>query len=220
MILTPEILSTDDGSHTLRHPASGETYHSARGAVGEAEHVFIRAGFDALDAPHVRIFEMGFGSGLNALLTLRQARQAGKTVDYHTVERFPIDPQVAARLNFSDDALRSMHAAPWNEPARIDRHFRLTKYNRSLPEIEFDTLFAGTLFELIYFDAFSPDNQPELWTAEIFQKLYARTAPGGILTTYSAKGEVRRALQVAGFTVEKLPGALGKRHMLRAHKAL
>jgi tRNA U34 5-methylaminomethyl-2-thiouridine-forming methyltransferase MnmC len=218
MTVTPEILPTDDGSHTLRHPAGGETYHSARGAIGEAEHVFVRAGFDALDAPHVRVFEMGFGSGLNALLTLRRARQVGKTVDYHTVERFPVAPQVAARLNFSDDRLEAMHAAPWDEPVCIDRHFRLIKYNRSLPEIPFDTLFAGTLFELIYFDAFSPDSQPELWTAEIFQRLYARTAPGGILTTYSAKGEVRRALQAAGFAVEKLPGALGKRHMLRGRK--
>ena len=211
----PDILSTADGSHTLRHPAGGDTYHSLRGAVGEAEHVFIRAGFEAIEAPHVRVFEMGFGSGLNALLTLRRARESGKTVDYRAVELYPVAPETAARLNFSDDTLCALHAAPWGVPVPLDDRFRLTKYRMSLAEIELDTLF-----DAIYFDAFSPDTQPELWTVEIFRKLHAHTAPGGVLTTYSAKGEVRRALQAAGYAVEKLAGALGKRHMLRAHKRL
>ena len=213
MTTTPDILPTADGSHTLRHPATGDTYHSLRGAVGEAEHVFIRAGFDRIEAPHIRVFEMGFGSGLNALLTWRRARENGKTVDYRTVELYPVAPETAARLNFSDDILRAMHAAPWGVPVPLDDRFRLTKYRMSLTEIAFDTFF-----DVIYFDAFSPDTQPELWTEAIFQKLYTHTAPGGVLTTYSAKGEVRRALQAAGYAVERLPGALGKRHMLRGHK--
>jgi tRNA U34 5-methylaminomethyl-2-thiouridine-forming methyltransferase MnmC len=213
MDFRPDILPTDDGSHTLRHPLLGDTYHSTRGAVGEAEHVFIRAGFDRVEAPHVRIFEMGFGSGLNALLTARRAREAGKTVDYHAVELYPVAPEVVARLNFSDDLLHAMHDAPWDEPVRIDDDFLLTKYQKSLAEIDFA---PGTLFEAIYFDAFSPDTQPELWSVDVFRKLYTHTATGGVLVTYSAKGEVRRALQAAGYAVEKLEGALGKRHMLRA----
>ncbi len=213
MDFQPIILLTADGSDTLRHPVSGDTYHSARGAIGEAEHVFIRAGLNQILHNPVRVFEVGFGSGLNALLTWRRAKEGRKTIDYQAVEPYPVAQEIAMRLNFSDDVFRRIHAAPWDEPTSIDDHFRLTKWKKSLEEIEFDTIF-----DVIYFDAFAPDSQPELWTADIFQRLYTNTAPGGILTTYSAKGEVKRALQAAGYAVEKLEGALGKRHMLRARK--
>jgi len=215
MDIHPEILPTADGSHTLRHAVLGDTYHSVRGAEGEARHVFIAAGFDATAAPHVRVFEMGFGSGLNALLTCRRAAQTGRTVDYRAVESYPVSVGTAARLNFADETLLAMHAAPWEVPVAIDERFELTKHRVSLVEVAFE---PGTLFDVIYFDAFSPDTQPELWTAEIFGKLYAHTAPGGVLVTYSAKGAVRRAMAAAGYAVEKLDGALGKRHMLRARR--
>ena len=219
MIVCPALISTDDGSYTLRHPVLGDTYHSVRGAAGESEHVFVRAGFDAADRPHVRVFEMGFGSGLNALLTLKRAHETGKMVDYTTAELYPVDPETAEKLNYTipDDpfhaAFRRMHRSPWGVPVEIDERFRLTKLERSLPEIEFDTIF-----DVIYFDAFAPDTQPELWTPEIFRKLYEHTVPGGILVTYSAKGTVKEALRAAGYEVKRLPGALGKRHMLKAEK--
>ena len=217
MEIRPEILVSDDGSHTLRHPVLGDTYHSTRGAVGESEHVFIRTGFDSVMKPHIRLFEMGFGSGLNALLTLGRARETGKTVDYHTAELYPVAPRVAEQLNYVEPdsplsgAFRKMHTSPWGIPVRIDTHFQLTKYDKSLPEIDF-----ATIFDVIYFDAFAPDTQPELWTETIFRKLYDHTAAGGILVTYSAKGIVKQALRAAGYEIERLPGALGKRHMLKA----
>jgi len=219
MHIKPDIVISEDGSPTLRHPLSGETYHSTRGAVGESEHVFIRAGFDQIDKPHIRVFEMGFGSGLNALLTLIRAEQTGKTVDYHTAELYPIDPEVADSLHFPvaenrySAPYKKMHRSPWEVPVDITSCFRLTKRQKSLAEIEFDTIF-----DVIFFDAFAPDTQPELWTVDVFRKLYTHTAPGGILVTYSAKGTVKQALREAGYEVKRLPGALGKRHMLRATK--
>ncbi len=211
----PVILSTADGSQTLRHPVLGDTYHSLRGAVGEAEYVFIRAGFNQILHNPVRVFEVGFGSGLNALLTWRQAKESGKTVDYQTVEPYPVAQEIAMQLNFADAVFQAMHESPWDEATPIGDHFRLTKIQKSLSEIE-----LTVDFDVIYFDAFAPDTQPELWTTAIFQHLFTHTAPGGFLTTYSAKGSVRRALQEAGYNVEKLPGALGKRHMLRARKPI
>ena len=211
MIISPEILPTADGSHTLRHPLLGDTYHSTRGAVGEARHVFIQTGFNQILNPHVRVFEMGFGSGLNALLTWQRAQESGQTIDYHAVELYPVTPEIIIQLNYADgDVFRTMHAAPWGETVRIDERFQLTKWHNSLIDSE-----LNGEFDVIYFDAFAPDTQPELWSEAVFQKLYEHTAPGGVLTTYSAKGLVRRMLQAAGYTVEKLPGALGKRHMLR-----
>ena len=220
MKITPEILLSEDGSHTLRHPVLGDPYHSTRGAVGESEHVFIHAGFDCIEKPHIRIFEMGFGSGLNALLTLKRAYETGKTVEYHTVELYPIAWETIEQLNhlIPDDPLYDayikMHRSPWGIPVEINERFRLTKLEKSLAEIEFDTIF-----DVIYFDAFAPDTQPELWTTDIFRNLYNHTAEGGVLVTYSAKGTVKAALRSAGYEVRRLPGALGKRHMLRAEKA-
>lgn len=219
MKIRPDILLSDDGSYTLRHPVLGDSYHSTRGAVGESEHVFIRAGFDFIEKPHIRVFEMGFGSGLNALQTLKRAHETGKTVDYHTAELYPVAFEIIEKLNYltSDDpiydAYLRMHRSPWGVPLEIDERFRLTKLEKSLAEIEFDTIF-----DVIYFDAFAPDTQPELWTTEIFGKLYEHTAEEGILVTYSVKGTVKEALRSGGYEVKRLPGALGKRHMLRAKK--
>ena len=215
----PDILLSEDGSYTLRHPVLGDSYHSTRGAVGESEHVFIQGGFNFIEKPHIRVFEMGFGSGLNALLTLKQAHETGKTVEYHAAELYPVAGQVVEKLNYLtpddplNDAYLKMHRSPWGVPVEIDKRFRLTKLRKSLVEIEFDTIF-----DVIYFDAFAPDTQPELWTTAIFRTLYEHTAEGGILVTYSAKGTVKEALRSAGYEVKRLPGALGKRHMLRAMK--
>lgn len=205
---------TEDGSSTLRSSVHGDCYHSTRGAVGESRHVFIEAGFGAAPSDPVRILEAGFGTGLNAWLTLLEASKQGRAVDYTGVELYPVPADVAGRLNYTDDVrFMAMHRAEWGCGTQITDGFRFTKLNADLTKAE-----LPGLFDLVYYDAFAPDTQPEMWTPQLFAKIYEAMAGLGVLVTYSAKGDVRRALQAAGFEVEKLPGALGKRHMLRALK--
>lgn len=212
----PQIEITADGSPTLRHPLLGETYHSLNGAVSESEHIFLRGGFDACTANPVSILEVGFGSGLNAYLTLRAGADAGRQVHYTAVELYPVDAQTVASLDWARDALfTALHSAPWGRDCRIADHFTLHKIEGDFADTEFDTTF-----DLVYFDAFAPDTQPELWSGAVFGKIFASLSPGGSLVTYSAKGDVKRALRGAGFEVRRLPGAPGKRHMLRAIKTV
>jgi len=203
-----ELQLTADGSHTVAIPDMNVTYHSTHGAIQESMHVFIQAGLQATQQPMVRIFEMGFGTGLNALLTLQHAMAP---VYYYAVEQFPLTFKEVEGLNYSGVSL--LHACPWNEDVQISDRFTLHKSHRSLLETT-----PGQTFHLIYYDAFAPSAQPELWTKEVFDKLYAFLEPGGILVTYCSKGDVRRAMLAAGFTVEKLVGPPGKREMLRAKK--
>ncbi len=207
---------TGDGTQTLRHPLFGETYHSVRGAVGESEHVFIDAGLRAavetIATRPLRILEIGLGSGLNGLLTARYAIRAAVPVDYTAVELYPVEEEVWSAMEYASDPLfGALHRAPWGERVLLTEGFTLKKIAADLAGMSF-----GTTFDLLYMDAFAPDTQPQLWSPQVFEKLYACTATGGILVTYCAKGEVKRALRAAGYTVERLPGALGKRHMLRA----
>ncbi len=218
MLPVPSIEPTGDGSQTLRHPVSGDTYHSLRGAAGESEHVFIRGGLAAWLEEHPggtpRILEIGLGSGLNCLLTERYARQAGLRVEYTAIELYPVPEAVWRAMDYASDALfAAIHEAGWGGLGRISRHLSLHKIAGDLAVIELDATF-----DVVYMDAFAPDTQPELWTPEVFRKLHAAMAPGGVLATYSAKGDVRRAMGDAGFDVERLPGALGKRHMVKAYK--
>lgn len=207
-------MTTADGSQTLRHPHTGETYHSVNGAVEESMHVFVGNGFETFEGGHARILEMGFGSGLNALLTLHAAGQTGRSVDYTAIELYPVPAEVAGAMAYASDPLfMQLHEAPWNELRQITPWFRLTKIHGDLADTHFDTIF-----DLVYFDAFAPDSQPELWTEDIFRSIFAILAPGGALLTYSAKGEVKRALRAAGFEVRRLAGAPGKRHMVKAVK--
>lgn len=204
---------------TVRHGLSGELYHSDRGAVGEATHVFLGNGFlYACEGKRsVNVFEMGFGTGLNALLTVRSARDLGISLDYVALELYPLDESMVSKLNYGNDALfRELHAAPWGFPSEVAPGFFLTKYRDSLLEFDFSPYLE--FFDVIYFDAFAPQAQPELWTEEVMGRMYGILKPGGCLVTYSAKGVVKRALRAAGFEVARLPGALGKRHMVRAVK--
>ena len=219
--------STADGSSTLRSPLHGDTYHSLRGAVGEARHVFIEAGFRNAAADPVKVFEMGFGTGLNAWLTLEEAARSGCRVDYTAVELHPVPEDIAASLGYtSDPRFMALHRAPWgkwDEWSEPSRGFRLCKLRGDAAEILAESNILTNLapearFDVVYWDAFAPDTQPGLWTEEVFVRILASMTTGGVLTTYSSKGDVRRALQSAGFTVERLPGAMGKRHMLRAIK--
>lgn len=215
-----ELQETADGSHTLFIPEMDEHYHSVNGAVQESRHVFIEAGLHRQEKKDITVFEVGFGTGLNAYLTLLDAENEDRSVDYYSVELYPLDPALVRALNYGDMIcpekkmlFTALHSAAWNEPVKITDHFTLHKIqgdNNSctLPED----------MDLIYFDAFAPDKQPEMWSQEIFDRLYAHTSEGGILTTYCAKGVVRRMMQKAGYSVERIPGPRGKREMLRAIK--
>lgn len=222
-----KIILTGDGSHSISVPETGVTYHSMHGAVQESIHVFIEAGlkasgiFEYTGIHH--ILEMGFGTGLNALLTLAEAEQHQNRIYYTALEKFPLSITEAMQLNYCDqpsltsykNLFSKMHETGWEEMAEITQFFRLTKRNCGLEQFSTDELF-----DIIYFDAFAPSVQPELWTKEIFEKMFHLLKENGILVTYSSKGDVRRAMQAAGFMVEKLPGPKGKREMVRARKGI
>ena len=215
---------TGDRSHTLFVPRLKEHYHSVFGAIRESRHVFIGAGFNCLAGKKtpVRLLEIGFGTGLNALLTYFEALKNNRAVQYTALEAFPLEPGIVQRLNYPElldepDAARiflELHERPWNRAVRLSGSFTLEK---RWEKLEISVLPKGS-FDLVYFDAFGPVVQPELWTPEIFEKLYRALDGGSILVTYSSKGEVRRAMKEAGFSVKKLPGPAGKREMTRALK--
>jgi tRNA U34 5-methylaminomethyl-2-thiouridine-forming methyltransferase MnmC len=213
-----EIRNTDDGSPTLWSELYGETYHSGFGAVTESMHVFIQAGFNQTVANPLHIFEMGFGTGLNALLTLKFAVHKNIRVKYHSVETIPVPLEIISHMTIEpelNEPFLKMHKAGWNESTAISPEFELLKIKQNLLDWE-----PKDQYHLIYFDAFSPESQPELWTGDVFQKVYNMLYSRGILTTYCAKGYVRRNMIAAGFKVERLPGPPGKREMLRATKGM
>jgi tRNA U34 5-methylaminomethyl-2-thiouridine-forming methyltransferase MnmC len=216
-----KIVITADGSDTVSIPALNVTYHSMHGALQESKHVFIEAGLKSLisaEAVQLNIFEVGFGTGLNALLTIIEAEKLQREIHYETVEQFPLESNEARSLNYCKQLVREdiqpvfelLHQCEWETKIKITANFRFKKSRSNL--LNFET--ADT-FKLIYFDAFAPNAQPELWTKEVFEKMFAMLAPGGVLVTYCSKGDVRRAMQAAGFNVEKLPGPKGKREMIR-----
>ena len=219
--LTQEI--TGDGSSTLRVANLGETYHSRHGAVTESAHVFIKAGLThiskTISGRPIGIFEMGFGTGLNALLAEQWAANNEREVIFETVETMPLPQAVWERLIFpgiTHERIQAIHEAPWEEATRCSTFFTLSKRNGSLLEIGLPDSF----FDVVFFDAFAPSKQPELWTAAVMEKLHAALTPGGVLVTYCAQGQFKRNLHQAGFTVEALPGPPGKREMVRARRPL
>lgn len=226
-----EIFITSDGSTSIHLPDWNEQYHSKHGAIQEAYHVFIKAGFEKfLDTisqkkestqTNLSILEIGFGTGLNAFITFLEADKKNIKIDYVGVEAYPVAADEVEKLNYVTElkaennqlVFNEMHITSWDEKHTISDDFNLTKRKQFFNEIDDDNTF-----DLIYFDAFGATNQPELWTEEIFQKMFTALKVGGILTTYAAKGSVRRAMQTVGFTVERLAGPSGKREMLRAVK--
>jgi len=206
------IVITDDGSKTVYSNHFREHYHSTFGATNESNHVFIEAGYLATTSDGVSVFEVGFGTGLNALLTLQQAIKLNRRTWYETVELYPLDEMTVAELS-DDQFFRKLHHATWEQPVEIAPCFVLYKRFTDLLQTDFPRKF-----DVIYFDAFSPAVQPEMWTRDIFAKLYETMNAGAVLTTYCAKGEVRRTMQSVGLVVERLPGPVGKREMLRAWK--
>ena len=211
------IQTTADGSPTIAIPAMSVTYHSTHGAIQESMHVFINAALRYHSSP-TSVLEMGFGTGLNALLTLAFATGP---VYYESLEQFPVEPALSdsldypTRMNRPDlkDCFTKLHHAPWNEAINISDNFQLFKRQTRLQDYQ-----PQQTFDIIYFDAFAPNTQPDLWTPAIFSKLYEAQTEQGLLVTYCSKGDVRRAMMAAGYRVEKIPGPPGKREMLRARK--
>jgi tRNA U34 5-methylaminomethyl-2-thiouridine-forming methyltransferase MnmC len=218
----PELAKTDDGSDTLFVRELGEHYHSTFGAVQESTHVFIEAGLKKCDKPKINIFEVGFGTGLNAFLTLLETVNTDLTVRYFTVEKYPLPVEIWSNLNYTAVVPRGetelyglIHNAKWNREVKITDRFSICKLSSDFIALDYSEL---PLFDLIYFDAFSPEKQPELWETTIFRKLSDHCVSGGKIVTYCAKGVVRRSLMEVGFTVERIPGPPGKREMLRGTK--
>jgi tRNA U34 5-methylaminomethyl-2-thiouridine-forming methyltransferase MnmC len=216
-----EIVRTEDGSDTLYVPGLDEHYHSVHGAIQESEHIFIGAGFQFLKANPLRILEIGFGTGLNALLTCINAERLERKVNYSSIEKYPLQPEVTASLNYPDtlkgDSRRLfelIHGCKWNSFVQITDNFTLHKIEGDLLSLKIE----GT-FDLVYFDAFGPDKQPEMWSDDIFSRIGEATCRDGILVTYSVKGSVQRSLKRSGFTIALLPGPPGKRQILRAVKS-
>ena len=220
-----KIIITDDGSHTLRVEELNEHYHSTFGAVSESKHVFIEAGLHKVletKRNDISILEIGFGTALNALLTVLEIDAQSPLIHYYGIEAYPLEEKLWRKLNYpyilSDEGeeklFDKLHRSEWGEACEISKGFILHKIHQKLQDYQ----HHGELIDLVYFDAFGPDVQPELWILEIFEKIADITSPGGILVTYSCKGSVRRALKAAGFAVEKIPGPKGKREMLRAVK--
>jgi tRNA U34 5-methylaminomethyl-2-thiouridine-forming methyltransferase MnmC len=217
-----ELIITEDGSHTLYLPEMQEHYHSVHGALQESKHVFIEAGLKQLSQPSIYLFEVGFGTGLNALLSWQHALEYKKQIHYFGLEKYPLQPEEYQQLNYgsflkraSVNDLQKMHECPWDQPVQVSEQFILHKINNDLHWCDFEEL---PLFDLIYFDAFAPNKQEGIWTKTIFRKLYEHCKPGAILVTYCAKGSVRRDLQAAGFSMERIPGPPGKKEMLRGIK--
>lgn len=219
-----KIILTDDGSPTVVSGRYGVTYHSTHGAVQESEHVFLKSGLDHLldsGKTELKIFEMGFGSGLNVWLTMTMPAKDDVAIDFHTIELSPLDDEeltgFAEQLAVRElDDFWKIHNVAWDGGKnRMNSNFTLTKYEASL----IDFVLPENI-DLVYYDAFSPDPQPELWTAEIFLKLFTAMNNGAVLVTYCCKGDVRRAMISVGFEVEKIPGPPGKREMIRATKPL
>lgn len=221
----PKIQITEDGSHTLFSEIAGQTYHSSHGAIQESRHIFISQ-LSTLN-PQLSILEIGFGTGLNAVLVAEWACENGVRVEYTTIELYPLEEDVYSELNYGqllgcEELFLQLHETEWDAGLqRVNENFAIRKCKSDIVE-ELSNEECGMrneeLYDVVFFDAFSPDAQPELWTEEVFRNVYKLMKEGGVMTTYCAKGDVRRAMLKAGFKVEKLQGPPGKRHILRATK--
>ena len=216
-----KIIKTLDGSTTIHLEEWDECYHSKHGAIQEAKHVFIKNGFSLFENNPVSILEIGFGTGLNAFITFLEATQKQQSINYVGVEAYPVDANEVLAMNYVSElkadyyqnVFAKMHECEWNQKVEISPDFSLTKRKQFFDEID-----DFEIFDLIYFDAFGYRMQPELWSTEIFQKMYNSLKPNGVLVTYAARGVVKRSMIEVGFTVEKLAGPPGKREMFRAFK--
>ena len=217
------LFETADGSHSLFSEQYGVSYHSKYGAIQETQHVFINAAlrFKAVVQKEISILEIGVGTGLNAYMTLLEAEKRDLSIQYTAIEAYPISLEQASTLNYpallnkeaSSAHFLQMHAADWATTLPITQQFQFHKQ-----QIKFETIAFDNQFDIIYFDAFAPNSQPELWEADVLGAMYKALKPDGVLTTYCAKGVVKRTLKAVGFQIEALKGPPGKREMTRAIK--
>ena len=221
-IVEREIITTSDGSTTIRIKEWDECYHSKHGAIQEAYHVFIKNGLSLFADRSISVLEIGFGTGLNALITCLEAGSLNLDLNYTGVEAFPISPDEIKDMNYASELVQpesasvfeKLHNTDWESEHSITPKFKLTKRKQRFEEITDESRF-----DLIYFDAFGYRVQPELWSTEIFRKMHTALRPGGVLVTYAARGVVKRSMLEVGFTVQKLEGPPGKREMFRASKS-
>jgi tRNA U34 5-methylaminomethyl-2-thiouridine-forming methyltransferase MnmC len=218
--LSPEIILTQDGSNSLFVPELKEQYHSRFGAITESRHIYIRLGLYACHSNTITIFELGFGTGLNAFLSLAESERSGLKLKYDAIELYPLPMSIISQLNYASEIKSSasnlflkLHEAEWEKEIELSPKFSIRKMHQ-----DFCTYSFEQKYDLFYFDAFAPTVQPELWKQEIFNKISEAMNPGAILVTYSAKGEIRRRLISAGLEVSRLPGPPGKREIIQAHK--
>lgn len=219
----PSLITTSDGSHSLYRADLDETYHSRHGAIQESMHVFILQGLDFLidltGKKQVAILEIGFGTGLNALLTAETARRTGADIAYTSLEAFPIAESLWSKLNYAQGEtqqalFQSLHRAPWSVSTAIQPHFNLLKIHQTLQDVE----LTRASFDLVYFDAFAPAKQPEMWEISMLEKVTQAMGDHSVFVTYCAKGQLKRDLRDMGLQVETLPGPPGKKEMVRAVK--
>lgn len=222
-MIKKEVVITSDGSSSIFLPDWNESYHSKHGAIQEANHVFIKSGFEFVFQNPLHILEIGFGTGLNALLTLHQSIIQTREVFYTGVEAYPVADDILNVLNYSDIVEKdqssrfftTMHKVSWEKFHQIHANFHLCKKQQFIHEIDDEEAF-----DLIYFDAFGYRVQPELWSADIFKKMGMALKPGGVLVTYACRSSIIKAMTESGFKVQKLAGPPGKREMLRAFKTI
>lgn len=222
--LKTKLITTEDGSHSFYVPLLNEHYHSTHGAIQESRHVYIDTGLNACELKKINILEIGFGTGLNAFLTLLESEKSDKLIQYTSLELYPLDIESAKPLNYAEqltDKKRAtlfldLHKATWSEVVEITPTFSLHKIKADISNP--NNIETCVHHDVIYFDAFAPEKQPEMWTQQIFDKLFSLSNENAIITTYCAKGSVRRMLQKAGYTMERLPGPPGKREILRGRK--
>lgn len=212
------IVISEDGSQTIYSEDFGETYHSHSGAVMESEHIFIKNALlpKMAENEKIKILEFGFGTGLNALLTLLNASEC--EVEYHSLELYPLKEEEYQALNYLDEyeLLQQLHCAPWELPSAITPNFTLYKEVMDFKDFKANT----NSYDIVYFDAFSPSTQPELWSKEIFSEVVKSMAPGAILATYCARGIVKTALRELGLEVKRVAGVGAKRHIVVARKGI
>lgn len=217
-----KVIDTADGSKTLFIPEMDEQYHSVNGARTESEYVFLEKGYLFHQSNSPVIFEVGFGTGLNALLTAEMAEKQKRHTTFISIEKYPLAQKLIDDLNYgaliseqAEQLFAKIHKANWGEKVKISEFFSLLKIEGDLTTHQFET---NSNFDVIYFDAFGPDKQPAMWKADIFAKIYHASNSNSVFVTYSAKGEIRRQLRDCGYSMERLPGPPGKRQMLRGTK--
>ena len=214
------IIFTDDNSMSLQNCTLNESYHSEFGALQESQHIFIKNGLDNFkDKKEITVLEFGFGTGLNALLALEFAEQNNIKINYFTIEKYPVDLKYIKQLNYNEmipsvgAKFIELHECDWETEAEITSQFSLKKIEKDFLKTD-----LPNNIDIVFFDAFSPDTQPELWTKKLFNNIYRNMKPESILVTYSSKGIVKQALRDVGFIVKRLKGPIGKHHILNAIK--